>query len=102
MLQQRLDLNHIKKDPTVIHTIRYPVDEEYLLAFDLQWQLIEQCDHIPSSVQDTLVRTRGYQFLQYVKNPADSAVQYVASINHEFAASLASLTDEQRKLIGAD
>jgi hypothetical protein len=56
----RRNLDHVRKDPTIVLTLRFPIDEELLLAFELMPELIEQYDNIPASVQKELVR-RQYQ-----------------------------------------
>ncbi|MFI5265013.1 MAG: hypothetical protein ACHQM6_10900 [Candidatus Kapaibacterium sp.] len=53
MLKRR-NLDHVRKDPTIILTLRCPIDEELLLAFELMPELIEQYENIPASVQNEL------------------------------------------------
>ena len=53
---KRWNLDHIRKDPSIILTLRFPIDEELLLAFELMPELIEQYENIPPSVRDELAQ----------------------------------------------
>jgi len=97
MLERR-NLNHIVKDPSVIFTIRNPIDDEALLALDLMPELIEQYENIPAKVQDVIVG-KDYQSLRYIQHPTDSAVQYAAAKDREFALNLPNISELQRQSI---
>ena len=95
---ERQNLNHVVKDPSVIFTIRNPIDDEILLALDLMPELIEQYENIPAKVQDAIVG-KDYQALRFIQHPTDSAVQYAAAKNREFALNLPNISELQRQSI---
>ncbi len=95
---ERLNLNHVIKDPSVILTIRNPIDDEVLLAFEMMPDLIEQYDNIPAKVQDVIV-VKDYQLLRYIQRPTDTVVEYAAAMNREFAMNLPNISLSQRQSI---
>ena len=97
MLERR-NLNHVVKDPSVIFTIRNPIDDEILLALDLMPELIEHYESIPATVQDAIV-IKDYKSLRLIQHPTDSAVQYAASKNRDFALNLPNISQSQRQSI---